>query len=129
MKDRPTAIFAANDYMALGAIYTIQDSGLKVPDDIAVVGCDDRDIASFSKPTITTICPPSYEMGKIAARLIIDRLEKQVEITDPIKIQGKLIIRESCGAGQKESSLELHASHTIPPDSLIQQWRGKTPKD
>ena len=129
MKDRPTAIFAANDYMALGAIYTIQDSGLKVPDDIAVVGYDDRDIASFSKPTITTICPPSYEMGKIAARLILDRLENQVENTDPIKVQGKLIIRESCGAEQIESSLELHASHTIPPDSLIQQWRGKNLKD
>src|SRR6266542_2031052 len=72
LAERPTAIFAANDLMALGAIYAIQDAGLSVPKDIAVVGYDDRDIANCSKPTITTICPPSFEMGKLAAQVMVD---------------------------------------------------------
>jgi DNA-binding LacI/PurR family transcriptional regulator len=129
MPDRPTAIFAANDFMALGAIYSIQDAGLSVPDDIAVVGCDDRDIASFSKPTITTICPPSFEMGQLAAKLMVDRLESQTEIQDPIRVKGKLIIRESCGAEHNKVPLEHHASYTIPPASLVRKWRGKNTKE
>jgi len=125
MAERPTAIFAANDLMALGAIYAIQDAGLSVPRDIAVVGYDDREIASISNPTITTVCPPSYEMGQLAAQLILDRLENQVEIKDPIRVQSRLIVRESCGAEQGKPPLE-HFSHTIPPESLIRRWRGKT---
>jgi DNA-binding LacI/PurR family transcriptional regulator len=125
MQDRPTAIFAANDLMALGAIYAIHDAGLNVPKDIAIVGCDDRDIASFSKPTITTICPPCFEMGKSAAQLIVDCLENQIEIQDPIRIQGTLIIRESCGAKQIMIPPEHYVSHTNPPEPLIRKWRGK----
>jgi len=120
----PTAIFAANDFMALGAIYAIQDAGLNVPKDIAVVGYDDRDFASFSKPTITTVCPPSFEMGQLAAQLILNRLENQIEIKDPIQVQGKLIIRESCGAEQGQIPPEHYVSHTIPPEPLIRKWRG-----
>lgn len=125
MSDRPTAIFAANDLMALGAIYAVQDAGLQVPADVAVVGYDDRDIASCSKPTITTICPPSFEMGKLAAQLIVDRLENQVEIKEPVRVQGKLIIRESCGAERMDIPLERYVSHTNPPEPLIRRWRGK----
>ena len=126
MTERPTAIFAANDLMALGAIYAIQDAGLNVPKDIAVVGYDDREIASISNPTITTVCPPSYEMGQLAAQLILDRLENQDEIKDPIRVQSRLIVRESCGAEQGKPPLEHFVSHTIPPESLVRRWRGKT---
>jgi len=129
LTEHPTAIFAANDLMALGAIYAIQDAGLNVPRDIAIVGYDDRDLASFSNPTITTVCPPSFEMGQLAAQLILDRLENQVEIKDPIRVQGKLIIRESCGAVQENIPPEHHISHTLPPESLVRKWRGKNPLD
>jgi len=129
MAERPTAIFAANDLMALGAIYAIQDAGLSVPRDIAVVGYDDREIASISNPTITTVCPPSYEMGQLAAQLILDRLENQVEIKDPIRVQSRLIVRESCGAEQGKLPLERYVSHTIPPEPLIQRWRGKNTRE
>jgi len=126
LPNRPTAIFAANDLMALGAIYAIQDEGLNVPQDVAIVGYDDRDLASFSNPTLTTICPPSFEMGQLAAQLILDRLENQVEIKDPIRVRGKLIVRESCGgADQGSIPREHYASHTIPPESLVRRWRGK----
>jgi LacI family transcriptional regulator len=129
MSDRPTAIFAANDLMALGAIYAIQDAGLTVPKDIAVVGYDDREIASISNPTITTVCPPSFEMGQLAAQLIVGRLENQIEIKDPIRVQSRLIVRESCGAEQGKPPLEHYISHTLPPESLIRRWRRKTSQE
>jgi LacI family transcriptional regulator len=125
LADRPTAIFAANDLMALGAIYGVQDAGLTVPNDVAIVGYDDQDFASFSNPTITTVRSPSFEMGQLSAQLILDRLEKQVEIIDPVRVQGTLIIRESCGAGQQNVLPDHYVSHTIPPEPLIRKWRGK----
>jgi len=127
--DRPKAIFAANDLMALGAIYAVQEAGLNVPKDLAVVGYDDREIASISKPTITTVCPPSFEMGQLAAQLILDRIENQNEIKDPVRVQGRLVIRESCGAEQGKPPLEHYVSHTNPPESLTRRWRGKTSQD
>ncbi len=129
LSDRPTAIFAGNDFMALGAIYAIQDMGLSVPGDVAVVGYDDRDMASFSKPTITTIRSPSFEMGKLAAQLILNRLENQTEIQDPIRVPGQLIIRESCGALRGKIPMEGYASHTLPPESLVRRWRGKNTEE
>lgn len=98
LPQRPTAIFAANDLMALGAIYAIQDAGLRVPEDIALVGYDDREIASIARPAITTVSLPCYEMGQASAQLLLSRLENQVDVAEPIRVRGKLIIRESCGS-------------------------------
>ena len=106
LSERPTAIFAANDLMALGAMYAIQDAGLAVPDDIAIVGYDDRDIASFARPTITTVRMPCYEMGQAAAKLVLNMLDTSrasnnssaadfFQTQEPIKIPGELIVRES----------------------------------
>jgi DNA-binding LacI/PurR family transcriptional regulator len=125
LPEHPTAIFAANDLMALGTIYAVRDAGLNVPRDIAVVGYDDLNISSLSSPTITTVCPPSFEMGKVAAQLILDRLENQVEMKGPLRLQGKLIIRESCGSPEMNIPPEHYVSHTLPPEHLIRQWRGR----
>lgn len=97
LQEKPTAIFAANDIMALGAIYAIQEAGLHVPDDIAVVGYDDRDFAAWIRPALTTIRMPSYEMGQAAARLLLKQFSGE-ELEDATQIPGKLIIRQSCGA-------------------------------
>src|SRR6185503_6060903 len=106
LKDRPTAIFAANDMMALGAIYSIQKAGLEVPTDIAVVGYDDRDFAAWMKPALTTVRMPSYEMGQAAARLLLQQINKE-ELEDATQVTGTLIIRESSGATASKS---LHES-------------------
>jgi DNA-binding LacI/PurR family transcriptional regulator len=118
LEQRPSAIFAANDLMALGAIYAIQEAGLRVPEDIALVGYDDRDIAGLSRPTITTVTLPCYEMGQASARLLLSRLENQIETEEPIRIRGKLIIRESCGAETGQVSPERYRTHTTPPELL-----------
>jgi DNA-binding LacI/PurR family transcriptional regulator len=102
LAERPSAIFAASDMMALGAIYAIQDSGLRVPQDIALVGYDDRDFAAWIRPALTTIRMPSYEMGQAAARQMLRQFAGE-ELEDTTQIPGKLIIRQSCGAALQES--------------------------
>jgi DNA-binding LacI/PurR family transcriptional regulator len=106
VKDRPTAIFAANDLMALGAIYAIQDAGLNVPEDIAVVGYDNREIAKIFRPRITTVSMPVYEMGKAAAELLVKQFSEGREDVEEIKIRGQLFIRESCGADEWQRTKE-----------------------
>ncbi len=113
LEEKPTAIFAANDLMALGAIYAIQDSGLSVPDDIAVVGYDNREISRIFRPKITTVSLPVYEMGKTAAELVLKQLRKGLKNSEEIKIKGQLFIRESCGADEtQQTSEELDAATT-----------------
>jgi LacI family transcriptional regulator, galactose operon repressor len=102
LADRPTAIFAANDIMALGAMYAIQKAGLEVPRDVAIVGYDDRDFAAWIRPALTTVRMPSYEMGQAAARLLLEQINKK-ELEDATQVTGKLIVRESCGANQSKS--------------------------
>jgi LacI family transcriptional regulator len=97
LAERPTAIFSANDIMALGAIYAIQDAGLRIPEDVAIVGYDDRDFAAWIRPALTTIRMPAFEMGQAAARLLLQQIAGE-EPEDATQIPGKLIIRESCGA-------------------------------
>jgi LacI family transcriptional regulator len=65
--ERPTAVFAANDLMALGVIYAAQEIGLSVPNDVALVGYDDRDFTGFVRPALTTIQMPCEKLGQIAA--------------------------------------------------------------
>lgn len=119
LPQRPTAIFAANDLMALGAIYSIQDAGLRVPADIAVVGYDDREIASISRPTITTVVMPRYEMGQASAQLMLRLLDKHGDSAEPIKIQGQLIVRESSGAGKE--GLTADRRHSITTRRRLQR--------
>lgn len=97
LEDKPTAIFAANDIMALGAMYAIQGAALKIPADVAIVGYDDRDFAAWIRPALTTVRMPSYEMGQAAARLLLEQIGGE-ELEDATQIPGELIIRESCGA-------------------------------
>ena len=106
LEERPTAIFAANDMMAMGTIYAIQKAGLDVPGDVAVVGYDDRDFAAWIRPALTTVRMPSYEMGQAAARLLVQQINKE-ELEDATQITGQLIVRESCGANASKS---LHES-------------------
>ena len=96
--EQPTAIFAANDLMALGAIYRLQEAGLNVPGDVAVVGYDDRDFAKIVKPRITTVSLPAYEMGQIAAEKLLGQINGGISHFDETLVKGTLYVRETCGA-------------------------------
>lgn len=92
-----TAVFAAGDVIAFGAIKAIKDAGLRVPEDCAVVGFDDLDMAAFLTPALTTVRQPRKEIGDTAFDMLLTLMEhKQVEQTQVV-LDYELIIRDSCG--------------------------------
>ncbi|PLT34484.1 LacI family DNA-binding transcriptional regulator [Bacillus sp. V5-8f] len=91
----PTAIFAANDEMAIGAIKAVKSKGLGVPKDISVVGFDDIKFASIFEPSLTTIAQPSYEIGKKAIQLLIKLINKDELDKNQYILEDKLIVRDS----------------------------------
>ena len=94
-KDPPTAIFGSNDLMAIGAIKEIQGSGLKVPENISIIGFDDILTASLVTPSLTTIAQPKYEMGVEAMNLLIRMIEKKGASKSKIVLDTQLVVRES----------------------------------
>jgi len=95
LKNPPTAIFATNDVMAIGALRELQRNNLKVPDDVSVVGFDDIPLASLVNPPLTTIAQPIYEIGAQAMKLLIRNIEKKDVVKSKIILDTKLVIRES----------------------------------
>jgi LacI family transcriptional regulator len=99
--ERPTAIFAASDLMAMGAIYALQDAGLTIPADMAVVGYDDRNFSGIVRPALTTVSLPAVEMGGASANLLLSLINKEISSVENIEVRGKLIVRQSCGASRE----------------------------
>ncbi len=95
--DIPTAIFLANDVMAIGAIHAIQESGRSVPDDISVVGFDDIPLARYQNPALTTIRQPTFEKGILAARSLINTLETGLP-PKSTTLDVELVVRQSTTA-------------------------------
>ncbi|MEW6228139.1 MAG: substrate-binding domain-containing protein, partial [Bacillota bacterium] len=90
-----SAVFAANDLMAVGALTALESHGIAVPKEIAVVGYDDIALASVTRPRLSTVAQPKYEMGALAAEMLLRRmadpgLPRQQEILQPM-----LVIRDS----------------------------------
>lgn len=98
-KERPTAIVAGNDEMALGAFEAIWDAGLKVPQDIALVGFNNVATTAIRRIEITTVSQKKQEMGRLGAKRLIDKIEKNRGYKKPyhIVLEPGLIIRRSCG--------------------------------
>ena len=92
----PTAIFAANDLLALGAMQAIQKMNFRIPNDFSVIGFNDIALASFVYPPLTTIRQPMMEMGKLAVKMLIKIIEEGEFNQKKEVLSPKLIIRESC---------------------------------
>ncbi len=90
-----TALVCYNDVAAIGAIRSLMDHGLRVPDDVSVVGFDDIQSASYHNPSLTTIKQPMQQMGVVAARILLQRIRGQAEFADAVAILPELVIRES----------------------------------
>jgi DNA-binding LacI/PurR family transcriptional regulator len=103
LSSRPTAIFT-NDDMAIGALRAIHERGLRVPQDIALVGFDDIEYAAHTTPPLTTIAVPKEEMGRLAVRQAIAQMEQGEQHVYSTTVVGHtLIIRSSCGSGAQLS--------------------------
>ncbi len=94
----PDAVYAMNDVMAFGAIRAIRERGLRVPEDIAVVGFDDVRLAGFCNPPLTTMNEPDEEHGRKAAEMLIALLTGNIIDERHVTLHTRLIVRDSCGA-------------------------------
>ncbi len=90
-----TALFAYNDISAIGSIWAFREAGLRVPQDISVVGFDDIPGAAFANPGLTTVRQPLLKMGQIAAQTVVDQIEGRGEYMPEIAIEPEFVVRES----------------------------------
>ena len=97
IKNRPTAIFATNDIIAIGACRAAKDRGIKIPQDLSLVGFDDIETSSHIEVPLTTISQPINEMGEMAVKILVEKSEKEdSEKLQRVVLEPKLVIRESC---------------------------------
>ncbi|HVM70598.1 MAG TPA: LacI family DNA-binding transcriptional regulator [Anaerolineales bacterium] len=95
---RPTAVFAANNFIAIGALKALQELGLRVPEDVALVGFDDLPVALVTFPFLTVAAQPAYEMGTRAMEILLNRLSgKASEQFQEVVLPAELVIRRSSG--------------------------------
>jgi LacI family transcriptional regulator len=92
----PTALFASNDVMAMGAMDAVRNRGLRVPDDISIVGFDDIPQASVMRPGLTTVSQPLEKMGRVATQMLLDLFRNKEKTDNRIELPTELVIRESC---------------------------------
>ena len=95
-REKPfTALLAYNDISAIGAIRAFEEAGLKVPDDISVIGFDDVPAAAFNHPSLTTVRQPLHRMGEIAVEVLIARIEDKGIGQREVAVQPEIVVRES----------------------------------
>ncbi len=97
MPDRPTAIFALNDLMAIGAMRAAADRGLRVPDDLSLVGADDIPAASYLVPRLTTATKEASLLGREAVHMVLARLKNPALPIQRVHVPARFVIRESTG--------------------------------
>ena len=98
VSQRPRAVVAVNDPVAFGAMDAIREAGLRIPEDIAIVGFTNDIRASLVNPPLTTVHQPAFEVGKKAASKIIKTIEYEDEPVENVELITKLVIRQSCGS-------------------------------
>jgi len=110
----PSALFIASDVMAIAALKALQEAGLRVPQDVAVVAMGDPPMAAYTIPALTTFSLPTQEAGRIAAHMLLDWLQPGAYLQAPapqqITLSFHAIVRESCGAIQYQG-LSSHLDH------------------
>lgn len=99
--DPPTAIFASNDVSAFGALDALRDLGLRVPEDVSLVGFDDIPAAAEVRPSLTTVHQPLVDMGRHGAQLILALLNGQMDAPQRIELPTRLIVRSSCSLRER----------------------------
>ena len=100
LPSRPTAMFARNDYTAIGALQALKEAGLRTPDDVAVAGFDDIPLAAAMSPSLTTVSQPTDDEGRFASEFLFERIERSgagETARRKILLECNLIVRASTG--------------------------------
>ncbi|MDB5055971.1 MAG: LacI family transcriptional regulator [Bacilli bacterium] len=93
----PRAIFAGSDLLAIGAMRALKQHGYRIPEDVAIIGCDDIEASRYTSPSLTTIKQNKEKIGKLAAMMLFDIINNQMYARNVV-VETELIIRESCGS-------------------------------
>jgi DNA-binding LacI/PurR family transcriptional regulator len=96
LPDRPTAVFAVSDHLAFGALSSIKQAGLKVPQDLSLVGFDGVEFVAYFDQPLTTVRVPAYEMGRLAVKVLMDAIDQDIRRPLQYCLDADLIIRKSC---------------------------------
>ncbi len=96
LPEPPTAVFAASDVLAMGALAGAREQGIRVPEDISVVGYDDIDFAAYCNPPLTTVRVPAYEMGRLAVKVLVSLIRGRETGPQRYLLDTDLIVRGSC---------------------------------
>jgi LacI family transcriptional regulator/LacI family repressor for deo operon, udp, cdd, tsx, nupC, and nupG len=96
LSPRPTALFVVNNLMTVGAIEAIHKEGLRIPQDVAIIGFDDLPWAEALDPPLTVVRQPAYDVGRAAAELLLKRLSDPAAPAAWLRLRPKLILRSSC---------------------------------
>jgi len=110
-----TALFAFNDISAIGAIRAFREANLRVPEDISVIGFDDVDSAAFHHPALTTIRQPLYEMGRLAAETLLQRIAggPDAQFPELLVVEPELVIRQSTSVAKEPARQAQRKRKTI----------------
>jgi len=107
--DHPSALFAGMDMLAIRAMETLREMGLRIPHDVAVTGFDNVEFSQFTQPPLTTIQQPTEEMGQLAAELLFDRINGKIGSHNKTslceRLPCRLVIRQSCGTNNQSQPL------------------------
>lgn len=102
----PTAFFAANNFMTMGILHAIRQLGLKVPEEVALVGFDDLDWTTFGQPELTAVMQPVNEMGAVAAQRMLARLQDDQTPVLDIRLKTQFVVRQTCGSKRSAEGTE-----------------------
>lgn len=94
--NRPSAVFCCSDTIAVGAYQVIHQQGLRIPQDISVIGYDDIELARYLSPPLSTVSQPKAELGKLAVQMLLKRLKEPEENYQTRTLNPSLVLRQSC---------------------------------
>jgi len=96
LSEPPSAVFACNDLMAMGALCAASKRRLRVPQDVAIIGCDDIALAAFTNPSLTTVALPKHELGTLAVELLVQRIKDGDRPVEEHILPVRMVMRDSC---------------------------------
>jgi DNA-binding LacI/PurR family transcriptional regulator len=109
----PSAIFAAGDMLAIGAMKALRENGIRIPEDVAFTGYNDIDVSNYVSPALTSVSTPVRQMGEESTKLLLKLVSKQPVSRQPIVMDTTLVIRESCGCRPEKIIPHLNEKGSI----------------